>query len=164
MSSHDSCHWYVVRTKPRQEQRALENLEKQGFECYLPTVARSKKGRSRVIVTQEPLFKNYLFVRLNLVSSPSYLIRSTYGVSQLVRVGAHPVVAPESLIAQLRQRIQEPEPLFRTGEAVQIISGPFRDLEGVFQMSDGADRALILIEFLGKAQRIWLRDFDVKTI
>ena len=31
-------HWYVVHTKPRQEQRALVNLMQQGYECYLPLV------------------------------------------------------------------------------------------------------------------------------
>lgn len=28
-------HWYVIHTKPRQEQRALLNLAQRGYNCYL---------------------------------------------------------------------------------------------------------------------------------
>jgi hypothetical protein len=30
--------WHVVHTKPRAEARALENLERQGFEVFLPMI------------------------------------------------------------------------------------------------------------------------------
>ncbi|MBK8524690.1 MAG: hypothetical protein IPL58_11685 [Betaproteobacteria bacterium] len=30
-------HWYLVHTKLGQERCALENLERQGYQCYLPT-------------------------------------------------------------------------------------------------------------------------------
>ena len=32
-------HWYVIHTKSQQEQRALLNLEQQGYECYLPLLS-----------------------------------------------------------------------------------------------------------------------------
>jgi hypothetical protein len=31
--------WYLVYSKPRQELCSLENLERQGFECFLPLIA-----------------------------------------------------------------------------------------------------------------------------
>jgi transcriptional antiterminator RfaH len=40
--------WYVIHTKPRQEQRALENLQRQGFEAWLPMIALEKVRRSRL--------------------------------------------------------------------------------------------------------------------
>lgn len=126
---------------------------------------RLKKIRSQLKTIEEPLFKSYLFVQLDLNSSPSYLIRSTYGVSQLVRMGPLPVVVPEVLIKELQLREScDPEPLFKKGESVQIVSGPFRDLEGVFQMADGNERALILIDFLGKHQKVWFSSVDLKSI
>jgi hypothetical protein len=33
-----SQHWHVVHTKPSAEARALENLERQGFEVFLPMI------------------------------------------------------------------------------------------------------------------------------
>ena len=39
--------WYVVHTKPRQEDKALLNLERQGYRCYLPrlTVEKIRRGK-----------------------------------------------------------------------------------------------------------------------
>ncbi|HBA65303.1 MAG TPA: transcription/translation regulatory transformer protein RfaH, partial [Methylococcaceae bacterium] len=44
----------------------------------------------------------------------------------------------------------EPERLFSEGDKVQIISGPFAGLEGIYQMADGETRAMVLIELLRK--------------
>ena len=30
--------WYLIHTKIRQERVALENLERQGFKCFLPLI------------------------------------------------------------------------------------------------------------------------------
>ena len=43
-------HWYLVHTKPRQEGLALENLERQGYECYLPTLPSEKLRQGVVTV------------------------------------------------------------------------------------------------------------------
>ncbi len=31
-----TANWYLVHTKPRQEQVALENLQNQAYPCFLP--------------------------------------------------------------------------------------------------------------------------------
>ncbi len=56
-------HWYLVHTKPRQEWCALQNLERQGFECYLPTLPAEKLRQGGLAVEGEPLFSRYLFIR-----------------------------------------------------------------------------------------------------
>ena len=35
-------HWYLIYTKPRQEKVALQNLEQQGYQCYLPLLPKEK--------------------------------------------------------------------------------------------------------------------------
>ena len=57
-------HWYLIHTKIRQERVALENLERQGFECFLPLIRVEKLRRSALVVVEEPLFPRYLFIRL----------------------------------------------------------------------------------------------------
>ena len=38
--------WYLIQAKPKSEQLAKENLERQGYETYLPLIlGRSKKAR-----------------------------------------------------------------------------------------------------------------------
>lgn len=153
-------HWYVVHTKPRQEQRALLNLEQQGYECYLPTLATEKIRQGKLVVGEEPLFPRYLFIRLDSQQSGKSWspIRSTKGVSRLVTFGAEPARVEVQLIEALQARhaalANEPQKLFNPGERVVIADGPFAGLEAVYQMSDGERRAMVLIELLSKPTRL----------
>ncbi len=74
-------HWYLVHTKPRQEKCALENLQRQGFQCYLPTLPAEKLRQGVLTVADEPLFPRYLFIRLGQGDSAKSWapIRSTKG-------------------------------------------------------------------------------------
>ena len=60
--------WYAVHTKPKQENRALENLQNQGFECFLPLLEVEKIRRGKVQKVVEPMFSRYLFIQLNETS------------------------------------------------------------------------------------------------
>ena len=149
-------HWYLVHTKPRQEKCALENLQRQGYPCYLPTLPSEKIRQSALTVTDEPLFPRYLFIRLGQgESAQSWApIRSTKGVSRLVSFGSEPAKVSDSLVEALRAQeasVQaEPERLFKPGERVRLTEVPFAGMEGIYQMADGERRVMVLIELLSK--------------
>lgn len=148
--------WYVIHTKPRQEQRALLNLERQGYECYLPLLAVEKLHKGKLSVVEEPLFARYLFIRLDVSESGKSWgpIRSTKGVSHLVTFGKEFAKVDEQLIETLRAHREvlssQPQRLFEQGERVLITEGPFRGLEAIYQMSNSENRAMVLIELLSK--------------
>ena len=79
--------WHVVHTKPRAEARALENLERQGFEVFLPMITLQKVRRAKLANITEPMFSRYLFLRPTPGMQDLSVVRSTLGVSQLVRFG-----------------------------------------------------------------------------
>lgn len=149
-------HWYLVHTKPRQEKCALENLERRGYECYLPVFPKEKLRQNGVSIANEPLFPRYLFIRLGQGHADQSWtpIRSTKGVSQLVRFGVNPAKAQDALIERLRATeaaVQSnPERLFTLGEQVRLTDGAFVGIEGVYQMADGERRVMVLIELMGK--------------
>ena len=153
-------HWFVIHTKPRQEQRALLNLEQQGYECYLPILAIEKLRQGVLSLIQEPLFPRYLFIRLDTSKSGQSWapIRSTLGVSRLVTFGSDPAKVDADLISTLRTQNsfarEKPQRMFNEHDHVQIISGPFAGLEAVYQMQDGESRAMVLIQFLSKPIRL----------
>jgi transcriptional antiterminator RfaH len=157
--------WYVIHTKVREEFRALENLQNQGFEVFLPTCQVQKKLQGKIKLETEPLFSRYLFIRLSDVSSNWFPIRSTLGVAQLLRFGqvSGPVVIPDAIVECLKQRCSQEElfhELFQAGELLEITKGPFKDFLGLFQklqtLPDGTVRALLLVEMLGSVQKISL--------
>ena len=153
-------HWYLVHTKPRQEKSALDNLQRQGYQCYLPTFPAEKLRQRALTATDEPLFPRYLFIRLGLGDSAKSWapIRSTRGVSRLVGFGAEPAKVPDDLIQLLLARQEsehgKPERLFKPGERVRLTEAPFGGIEGVYEMADGERRAMVLIEMLSRHVRV----------
>lgn len=152
--------WYVVHTKPRQESRALLNLERQGYECFLPTITKKKISRAELALATEPLFARYLFISLDTdLNSKSWApIRSTLGVSKLVTFGNEPAKVHSDLIEQIRNHEttlnETPEALFHLGDLVTLREGAFAGIEAVYQMDNGEARAMILIELLHRPTRL----------
>lgn len=152
--------WYLVHTKPRQEQRALENLQRQGYPCFLPTITAERVRGVRCVTVTEPLFARYLFIQLDdsLQGRSWGPIRSTLGVTGLVTFGHQPARVPEALVEQLRQQVAQlaaqPQPLFTPGQIVRITRGPFAGLEAVYQMPDGQQRAVVLLTLLQRECRV----------
>lgn len=163
-------HWYVIHTKPRQEQRALLNLQQQSYECYLPLLPCEKLRRGALKVVQEPLFARYLFIRLGTGQSGQSWspIRSTQGVSRLVTFGTEPARVDPDLVEALRAQNEgqgrAPVSLFHSGEPVRIKDGAFAGLQAVYQMLDGERRAMVLIEFLGKLSKLLLAPGSLQKI
>ena len=152
-----SVAWYVVHTKPRQEYRALENLQRQGYTCFLPTLQVEKLRRQRVHMVTEPMFSRYLFIQLDSTSQNWSPIRSTLGVSKLVSFGHEPAVVPHELIVALREvPVTKLERLFAPGDRIKVVNGPLQGIEGVYQAHDGETRAMVLVELLGQPQKLKL--------
>ena len=150
--------WFAVVTKPRQEQIALENLQRQDFECFLPLAEnpyqRRRKRHQRMI---EPLFPRYLF--LNAIADQQNLapVRSTRGVSTMVRFGTDLAVVPESIINAIKNRMDPATGLIRiepievkAGDKVRVFDGPLAGVSGIVQERSSENRALILMELMGR--------------
>ena len=154
-------YWYAVQTKPRKEAIAELHLQRQHFETYLPKVLLRKRRRDRWTKVVEPLFPRYLFIRVDPDESSLAPVRSTQGVTGLVRFGHSLKPVPDGVIHYLRQT-ENPDTHqhhaedwpHRGGDAVQVLEGPFKGLTGVFQMATAEDRALLLIDLLGRKNTV----------
>jgi len=164
--------WYVIHTKPRQEQCALLNLGRQGYECYLPILPAERLNRSRacVEIVEEPLFPRYLFIRLNTGDSAKSWapIRSTKGVSRLVTFGSEPARVDSRLIEMIRSQCDlfrgQPRHLFSAGERFVLKDGPFAGIEAIYQMRDGESRVMVLIELLSKPVRMSVAPTSLRKV
>jgi transcriptional antiterminator RfaH len=150
--------WYLLSTKPRSEKTAHDNLNNQGHEAFLPTLAHTNKPKA--------LFPGYIFVKPR--PGASYVsINSTRGVKQFIRFGDIFPDISESLIEFLRTRIEHFETLamhqkkHQKGQIVSIKNGPFKNFEAVFDTYDKDKNVFILLKFLERTQRIKLRETDL---
>jgi transcriptional antiterminator RfaH len=152
-----SARWYLVHCKPRQEARALENLERQAFECFRPTrhIERVVSGRRREVV--EALFPCYLFTRLDSASQNWLPIRSTRGVNRIVTFNGHPAAVADSLIEEIRRRMQgNPvrEAFLNPGERVIVNAGGFSQVEAIFVSDDGDERVTLILDIIGAQHKL----------
>jgi transcriptional antiterminator RfaH len=148
--------WLLLQTKPRQELRALANLERQKGECYCPQIQIAKLSRGKRIQVTEALFPGYLFINAQPEQDGlTYTsIRSSRGVSKIVGFGTEPIKIPGTLIQQIKLREQAgltcatSEGLPQTGDKVNILDGPFKGLQAVYSRTDGQQRSIVLINLL----------------
>lgn len=154
--------WYCVHTRPRAEAQALEHLQRQGFDCLLPRLQRKvlRNGRRQTLV--EALFPRYLFLRADADSTSLAPVRSTRGAIDLVRTAAQPAAVPDTLIETLRSDadadglIVIPERRLLAGERVMVTEGPLAGLQGIYTQTQSEQRALVLLDILGRAQSVAL--------
>jgi transcriptional antiterminator RfaH len=148
--------WLLLQVKPRQELRALENLERQQAECYCPQVQVEKIIRGKRVKVEEALFPGYLFVNAQAEQGGlTYTsIRSSRGVSKIVKFGVEPVGVPDALIQELKllekggSTCIESESLPQAGDQVEISRGPFKGLQAIYSHADGQQRSVVLINLL----------------
>ena len=151
--------WFLIYAKPRQEETAKTQLSRQGYGVYLPMTQQTRKRGVRRITSIEPLFPRYLFIHLNTCTDDWGPIRSTVGVSALVRFGMEPALVPEDLISLLQSRESESGlhvwvmPGFHAGQAVRVTHGVLQDYEGIFVADNGRERAVVLLDILGRKAR-----------
>ena len=138
--------WHVVHTKPRAEARALENLERQGFEVFLPMITLQKVRRAKLANVTEPMFSRYVFLRTTQAMEDLSVVRSTLGVSQLVRFGTVPAKVPHAWVEAMKRQPSVQESLLK--------SGMLKGLEAVYMQPDGELRAMVLIDLLRKPHLI----------
>jgi len=159
--------WYVIQTKLGNESRVEINLSNQGIETFLPRYKSYQYLQEGMIQKIKPLFPNYLFAKLDL-NLHYCKVKWTRGVSKVLGFGNGPIPISEKVVKTIKNRIGKDnlvklEEEWKEGDIVQIASGHFKGLMGVFQkrMSDKG-RARILLSMLGVDVSIQISQWQLK--
>jgi transcriptional antiterminator RfaH len=146
--------WFVIQTKPGDEHRVKTHLINQEIEIFLPLHETYQSYNAKMIQRIKPLFSNYLFARLDL-KLHYYKVKWTRGVSKILGTRDGPIPISEKVVQTIREKVGKDnlvklEEEWKEGDIVQITSGPFKELMGIFQkkMSDNG-RVRILLSLIG---------------
>lgn len=160
--------WYLVYAKPRQEEIARFNLQQQGFEAYVPLYKKFKKTEQGPVAVFEPMFPRYLFFRPTSSGQSLSTVRSTRGVTTLVRFGFEPALVADALIDRIRQLENERNEAtlqqtsdVRAGQRVRLRHTALGDVEGLVQ-SVSSKRVAVLLEILGRPAVVQVEYFQVE--
>ncbi|MGO1502893.1 MAG: transcription/translation regulatory transformer protein RfaH [Marinobacter sp.] len=148
--------WYALQHKPAQGDRALAHLQNQDIACFYPKILVEKIKAGKRSQKLEPLFRGYLFVKLEQTDPNWAKLRSTRGVLRVVSFANKPAGIPNDVIQQIKDSLNSvtQQGGLKLGEAVQLGEGPFEGINAVFQAYDGEERAIVLINFMQKQQRV----------
>ena len=151
--------WYLIRTKPRQENRAEFNLRQLSVETFLPLLRQRKMIRRQEETVVEPLFPRYLFARFD-IHNRYRTVNFARGVLSVVEFGLRPAEVSESLIESIKERVEDgyitpQSDRFNQGQVVYIKGGPLSGLEAVFVRElKEQHRVLLLLRALGLHARL----------
>lgn len=147
--------WYPLYTKSRTEKKICSVLDKKGIETYLPLNKQLKQWSDRKKWTEEPLFKSYIFVKINAAQYESVV--QTPGAVRFIYFSGKLATIPEKQIVQLKKILEQdyqPEVCFgklEKGQTVKIIDGSLKGYEGEMVAWQQQNRLILRIEALGQS-------------
>ena len=151
----ENNHWYLLRTKFKQEKKAAQELRQQNISVFLPLHKLEKIVKGNKVIKEEPLFSRYLFAQFDIENTNWTSVRSTRGVSNFVEFGNGPAIVDQAIVKELKKiDLLPPEPYFKIGEKVRIVDGSLKGLRAIYQDSDGPSRSHILLTFMQQNQHL----------
>ena len=158
--------WFIAQIKPNSYLSATLNLERQGFETFLPKMEITKRQKNKFLVNSVYVFPGYMFVFFDPHIITWTKINSTYGVSKILAFNKKPSEISSDLILELKIRYEinsnsiQKEKL-QKGDSIKFFSGPFTDLIAKVENVDEKNRIWILLEAMGGYQRLKLQKIKI---
>lgn len=144
--------WLAIYTRPKWEKKVNQLLIEKGVESYCPLNKVRRKWSDRIKIVDEPLFKSYVFVKVNEEERSN--VRLTNGAVNFVYWNGKPAVIKEREINAIRRFLNEYENVevrpinIKLNQRVLITKGPFMDKEATV-LDIGRKVAKVAIESLG---------------
>lgn len=161
--------WYVVSTKPKQEDLVARVYDIAGIEYFFPKIRIPRDPSTPKDIVVKPLFPGYLFVHSCPDSEEWSRINYSPGVKHVVTFGGIPPRVPDEVISELYVRTSQLEqpamPTFVEGDTVRVLSGPFRGLTALFKgyVSDRG-RVRILLDFLRRCVEVETWAYNIEKV
>ena len=159
--------WVAVYTKPRFENVVAEHLRDKGLEVYLPLLKERRKWSDRKIWIKRPLFKSYLFVRVQL--RDSIFVLKTPGIVRIIKFGGEIAIVNNSSISAIKLMLEggykpEPTDYFLKGDKVEVVNGPLKGIEGEIAKIHDNSRLIIRIDSIQHSLSIKINSGLLKKI
>ncbi len=170
--------WYVIHTysgyetKVRDslmERMAAEGKADQISEVLVPSeeIVELKKGKRKV--SERKIFPGYILVKMDLNDETWHVVRETPKITGFVGGRTKPTPLSEEevqgIIDQTRSDTGKPKPkvLFRVGESVRVIDGPFTNFVGmVDDVNEERGKLRVMVSIFGRSTPVELDFLQVE--
>ena len=154
--------WCIAQIKPNSYHSAIQNLERQGFETFLPKMGITERQENKFVVKNIYVFPGYMFVCFNSRIVNWAKINSTYGVSKILAFNKKPSEISSDLILELKIRYEinsnpARNETLKQGDSIKFFAGPFADVIAKVESVDENNRIWVLLEAMGGYRKLKLQ-------
>lgn len=170
--------WYVIHTYAGYENAVMRNLkqrieslgmEDKIFNVIVPTEKKVKIKGGKRVEEEEKIYPGYIMVDMIVTDDSWYVVRNTPRVTGFVGSGVYPVPIDKKEVDELFARMNADKVTHTINlsehDAVLIIDGPFKDLEGkVSEIDEERGKVKVLVNMFGRETPVELDFLQVKKI
>jgi transcription antitermination factor NusG len=161
--------WFVLYSKPRWEKKVDASLIRKGIESWCPLNKVQKQWSDRKKIVEEPLFKSYVFVKIDEAERVEVLM--TPGVLNFIYYLGKPAVIRDEDIETIKHYLTDSEAkievvsleLFQQNTKVKVSRGVFLDAEGIVLRSNNK-KAYVQLESLGQVMIVEFKTEYLKPV
>lgn len=172
--------WYAIHTYAGYENAVARNLrqriESLGlqdkiFSVVVPTEHTIKIKGGKRVEEEEKVYPGYVLVDMIVDDQSWFVVRNTPRVTGFVGSGVNPVPLQQKEVDELLGRMQATQGSIKheidmaVGDAVTIVDGPFKELDGKVGEVDGArGKVKVFVSMFGRETPVELDFLQVKRI
>ena len=163
--------WIAVATHANAEGQAVQNLKRQGYECYCPRTRVTRRHARRSETVERPFFPGYLFVRLDRTRDQWRPIMHSRGVRTVVRFGEKLGIVPRGVIESLLAKEEDgglklppATERLKAGQRVMLNGTLFDEFVCTVLSIEPRDRVCVLLEFMQHAVKMVVRSENVAVV
>ncbi len=171
----EEAKWYVAHTYSGYENKVKESIEKtvenRGLSNLIMDVkvpmedVIEKRGDKEKVVSRK-IFPGYVVIKMIMTDESWYVVRNTRGVTGFVGPGSKPVPLTEAEIAMMGvDEVRRAEIKFKTGDLVEIKSGPMEGFSGNIEKIDQETGTLwVTVSMFGRETSVEINYTQVSAV
>lgn len=170
--------WYAIHTYAGYENAVARNLKQRIdslamgekiFSVIVPTEKKIKIKGGKRVEEEEKIYPGYILVDMIVDDDSWYIVRNTPRVTGFVGSGVYPVPLEKKEVEEIFSRMGSDTIKHKIDlsidEAVMIVDGPFKDLEGkVSEVDEDRGKVKVLVSMFGRETPVELDFLQVKKI
>lgn len=168
--------WYTIQTYSGYENAVVRNLkqrieslglEEQIFNVMVPTERVIKIKNGKRVEEDVRIYPGYVLVDMIVTEETWFAVRNTPRVTGFVGAGTIPVPVSETELAEIFSRMKGSNIVHTldvaVGDYVNIVDGPFKDLDGkVSEVDQEKGKLRVLVSMFGRETPVELDFLQVK--
>ena len=172
--------WYIIHTYSGFEQKVKEGLRQRtealGMQdaigdILIPTEEVVEMRDGKKVVSSKKFFPGYILVNMEMSEHACHVVKNTPKVTGFVGSGASPTPLSQEEVDRIINQVvvsqEKPKPkfVFKEGEHVRIIDGPFSNFTGSVEDVNADKNTLkVMVTIFGRSTPVELDFLQVEKI